>query len=536
MKKTRLIGPPGTGKTTYLLGIIKSWIEQGVEPSRIAFLSFSKAAIQEARDRVLGAIPESEIPTWKTLHATAFKALEYSPGGIFQKGDLIEFGRKYDYHFSMATVWSKNPSEASNDADALLLAYHFGRSTMTESWAETAETIGGDLREDELASFARQLEAYKKELGKIDFHDLLSKAIECRAVPAGITHVVLDEAQDLTPHQWEYFRLILEDAQPEAVHVACDPQQTIYGFSGCDPRLLDTFEVDEEVVLRQSHRLPDQLVRFARSICPEAVEYYGRPTDADHLTLKAKWDGVIEKVRDGRRTLVLCRSNWIVAQAAQDLASKGIDYSTRMGDELTAGRQALGHMYLAHRSNGPYSLPVGALYDMVEALDSRACKMPRGYKTELNGEACSNPGAPRNLIAEPWFKGIQRTLELNPAVLFKRTFRRQIPRLMGIVNKSGGEAVLREPTVTVMTIHQAKGKEADRVVLIPVLPKRVYESLHGFDQNQVQRNRDGEKRLWYVGATRAKEELIVVNPYDRAFAAMNEYVLPKKPEPVEEVL
>lgn len=539
MKKTRIIGPPGTGKTTYLLGVVKGWVESGVEPPSIGFLSFSKAAIQEARDRVLGSLPESEIPNWRTLHSHAFRCLDETTQRIMGTKDWIDFGRRHGYQFSMLTMWTRAPVEPSNDADALLLGYHYGRSTMTDDWEETAELLGShDYQHGALAGFVRQLGTYKKEIGKLDFHDLLTDAIQKRAVPTGISRVVLDEAQDLTPLQWEYFRAILDENQPEAVNIACDPQQSIYGFSGCDPALLETFAVDEEVVLRQSHRLPEQLVRFARAVCPQAVQYFGRDDGgAEHLTLKAPWDKVIAGL-DGRRTFILARSNWIVSLIAQELASKGIDYSTRMGEDGLAAspRQAIRHLFAATKAVGNYMIPVDLLHDMIETLDARECKMPRGYKAALGIEAAGNPGAPRNLLTEPWFKGIQYALETQPHKLFKRMFRRQIPRLIGLVRKRGPEALMREPTLTVMTIHQSKGKEADRVILIPVLPKRVYESMHGFDEATVKRNREGEARLWYVGATRAREELIVVNPYDRAFAANQEYVLPPKPEPAEEVL
>ena len=366
----------------------------------------------------------------------------------------------------------------------------------------------------------------------------MTDAIQKRAVPVGISHVVLDEAQDLTPLQWEYFNAILEENQPEAVHVACDPQQSIYGFSGCDPRLLETFEVDEEIVLRQSHRLPDELVRFARAICPQAVEYFGRLNgEANHLTLKAPWDKVIAGL-DGRRTFILARSNYLISQIAQELSAHGIDYQTKIGEDgfVTSQRHALGHLFGALKSKGSYTIPVGVLFDVIETLDSRECKMPRGYKAATGAEASGNPGAPSDLAKEPWFQAIRAPLTTNPQKFFKRVYRRQIPRLMKLIQKKGPEAMMQEPTLTVMTIHQSKGKEVDRVILIPVLPKRVYESLHGFDQNAVKRNREGESRLWYVGATRAREELIVVNPYDRAFAANQEYALPAQPEPVEEML
>ena len=50
-KETAIYGPPGTGKTTKLLEIMENAIAEGTNPERIAFLSFTKKAAQEAIDR-----------------------------------------------------------------------------------------------------------------------------------------------------------------------------------------------------------------------------------------------------------------------------------------------------------------------------------------------------------------------------------------------------------------------------------------------------------------------------------------------------
>ena len=77
MTATTIFGPPGTGKTTRLINIVQQELDRGTPPDKIAFMSFSKKAAQEARDRAaekLG-INEQQMMWFRTLHSFAFNQL-----------------------------------------------------------------------------------------------------------------------------------------------------------------------------------------------------------------------------------------------------------------------------------------------------------------------------------------------------------------------------------------------------------------------------------------------------------------------------
>ena len=72
-KKTiKIFGPPGTGKTyTLIERVLKSYLRRGVQPSDIAYLSFTNKAVNTAVKRAMDAFPNytsEDFLRFKTLH------------------------------------------------------------------------------------------------------------------------------------------------------------------------------------------------------------------------------------------------------------------------------------------------------------------------------------------------------------------------------------------------------------------------------------------------------------------------------------
>jgi superfamily I DNA/RNA helicase len=70
--------------------------------------------------------------------------------------------------------------------------------------------------------------------------------------------------------------------------------------------------------------------------------------------------------------------------------------------------------------------------------------------------------------------------------------------------RANGEFLNKKPRIELSTIHAAKGGEAQNVVLLTDLTQTT--------MNTYERNPDDENRLFYVGATRTKENLHIVEP------------------------
>ena len=72
--------------------------------------------------------------------------------------------------------------------------------------------------------------------------------------------------------------------------------------------------------------------------------------------------------------------------------------------------------------------------------------------------------------------------------------------------RENDEKLNQEPRILLSTIHGVKGGEADNVVLLTDLSNNT--------QKSYERYPDDENRLFYVGATRAKDHLHVIKPKD----------------------
>ncbi len=94
----KVFGPPGSGKTTYLLNQVETELEDGVSPMRIGYFSFTKKAANEARDRAIIKFPslkeKTDFPFFRTLHSLAFRCMSVKADMIMQPEHYKEFAEQ----------------------------------------------------------------------------------------------------------------------------------------------------------------------------------------------------------------------------------------------------------------------------------------------------------------------------------------------------------------------------------------------------------------------------------------------------------
>src|SRR5882762_7706809 len=90
--KLKLLGPPGTGKTTRLMELLKEELKRGTRPDRVAFLTFTRAARHEALQRTLRT--EKDFPYLKTIHSICYHSLGIGKDQIVRPDNLKEFAQR----------------------------------------------------------------------------------------------------------------------------------------------------------------------------------------------------------------------------------------------------------------------------------------------------------------------------------------------------------------------------------------------------------------------------------------------------------
>ena len=102
----KIFGTAGAGKTTFLIAECEKLFESGVNPERIAFVSFTNKSVNEMVERMLlkfNKFDKSQFCNFKTIHSTAFKTLETK--NVIKFKDLIYLKRNERFKKCSIKYW-----------------------------------------------------------------------------------------------------------------------------------------------------------------------------------------------------------------------------------------------------------------------------------------------------------------------------------------------------------------------------------------------------------------------------------------------
>lgn len=486
-----ILGPPGTGKTSTLLGLLEEELDRGTEPERIGFFTFTKQAVKEGKTRAMDRfeVSQRDLRYFRTLHSLCFLQLGLSKESVVGSRDLRELNEKLNLRLSGSLNTEEGHISSISRDDRLLFIENLARMRqvpLESQWQEVDDSVGWF----ELERFAKGLTLFKKSKLLIDYTDMLQMFLD-RGVAPKLDVMFVDEAQDLSPLQWAVVRKLCDSA--DRIYIAGDDDQAIYRWAGADVEYLIRNSKDA-MVLKQSYRIPSSVHTVAnRCINQVGSRVHKTWLPRSHPGM-VRWEASYESINmEQGDWLVLARTNYLLEGIEDHCRSEGWFFQNKQRPSISEKKVRGVHSWEKLRRGE--DIPIS---ELVNVLNFIKVRVPTSLEVLDFDKYISFEEARKHvpsLSSQYWY-------DIFDGVSVKeRSYIRAMLRR--------GEKITKNPRIRLSTIHAAKGGEATNVILLTDLSTRVY--------NSYQKNPDDESRVFYVGLTRAKENLFLIEPQTQKY-------------------
>ncbi|HBN06049.1 MAG TPA: ATP-dependent helicase [Bacteroidales bacterium] len=375
-KHLLVLAGAGTGKTHTIISRAAYLINQGVDPTQIQILSFTKKSANEIVWRVSNLASNTQIKqlNGSTFHSWCMDLIKSNPN-VFSHSNYTVIDRDDQIAiFKLIYGRTKKSIDTKKLTPSILLdLYSFARNTrlnLTESvrklilFGRNDESANNEIKEH--LPFLREIftkyQERKIERKYLDYDDILdvvatglSKNKQARDfISSKYKHILVDEMQDTNPLQWELLMCFQENSNLFCVG---DDAQSIYGFRGADFRnvhmwkermpnsevqkLEDNYRSTQEILDLSNWLLNSSKLAYDKHL--KGVRGSGKMPKIMNFTNnydEAEWivnDIIENKVTDNipyNEHLILTRSAFASRNIEAELISKKVPYKFFGGTTL----------------------------------------------------------------------------------------------------------------------------------------------------------------------------------------------------------
>jgi superfamily I DNA/RNA helicase len=464
MKLYKFYGPPGTGKTHRLISRVKAYARRGIPYHKIGYFAFTRKAAAEARERI--GVNRKEIPYFQTLHSFAYHKLGLKEENIMQPYHYEELGKKLGIKVNYVDKFNEEETTflSCNDPYFQMIGRAMNRDITIREEFDRNEHDKKAIEWGTLEHIYDNYLKYKEKSKLYDFNDIITMVSQ-KELPT-FEAIFIDEAQDLSPLQWRLFDELKKYTKD--MYLAGDDDQAIFAWAGADVNRFIQEVADVEKVLKYSKRISKAVqeqseiplsrisgIRKHKTYLPRNVEGSTQYiTDLSQVDLtKNKW-------------LILTRRKDTLLNLMKELVKRNLYFETKKGKSFKV------RLYKA-------------------AVNYTRWTMGENLETHEIKDIQDFTGAEKWDTKEAWYEAFTQAADL------------EVTYIRNMLEKN--EKLTEKARIFLSTIHAIKGGEENNVILSLELGDKIIKAMRkSLDKA------DEEHRVWYVGTTRARNNLYLL--------------------------
>ena len=513
--RTIIPGPPGTGKTFRLVNhyLEKEINEYKTDPQKIIFITYSNAGVDEAAKRI-----KHNLLYIKTMHSLGTKELKINTDKRLLKGkrkwDLFKNHKNHELYKAMSfeTRLDSAGNPRYEDPHMRIIQYARAKKISLEQAALELSLEQGEI--DFTYQLNQDLITFKEHTKMIEFHDMIElfekkdRMNNPDSLISEVEAVFLDEAQDLSPSQFDMFFYIEKNCKRS--YIAGDDDQTIYTFQGADPNIFINLQgkFDNQI---QSHRVPRKIHAKALEVLRQIDNRLDKSWDARKAEGELFEHYHLDNIDFTEKNwMVLAMTNKLLDEIEKHFFRVGIRFK-RKGNKILTNDILKSYQTWILLQKGDSVKEKDAKTMYKEFIRYKDGHVAHGFSSgdSLEGieyVSLNELKKDHGLLASgSWeqFKIDEDTKNYIKTLLKK------------------GDDLMSNTKIELSTMHGSKGRECENVVLF----------MDYGTENQwlflrdAERNPDAQHRLIFVGITRAKQRLYIMAPLTDKYYTIGEPIV-----------